>query len=463
MTTAREMAEFAVGTGYDDLSPAVIEETKKRVLDSIAIAAGAVGAEPVEILEETVVELAHDGSTSVWGRPVSTSPPLATALNGAMVRYLDFMDAYLLPEEVPHPSNNVAPAVVAAEYTDADGADLIAAIAVAYEVHYRLAANAPLMPRGWDHGTYVAFASAAGTARLFGLDRTEAAHAIGIAGVGHNALRVTRTGDISMWKGLSASNAARNAVYAVMLARNGMEGPVDVFEGQKGWKEVVSGPFEVAYTPGTAVTETMTKKYMAGTVAQTALDGLEDLMRREGFDGTGIDSIDVETYERAKTIMGGTGEPGEAGNRYRVRTREEADHSLPYTLAALALDGELGHEQYDPARIRRDDVQELLRAVTISEDPDLTARYEAGEMPAVVRVTLDDGTVHEVEKPYFEGHPERPMSWDRLGEKFASLAGGVYDARERERIVGTVRDLDSVGARDLVALLAGDDGAGDGD
>ena len=456
MTTAFEMAEFAVETRYDDLPPAVVEEAKKRVLDSVAIAAGAVGAEPVEILRETVTELAHDGTTTVWGSAASTSPPLATALNGAMVRYLDFMDAYLLPDEVPHPSNNVAPAIVAAEYTDASGTDLIAAIAVAYEVHYRLAANAPLMPRGWDHGTYVAFASAAGTARLFGLDRAEAANAIGIAGVGHNALRVTRTGDISMWKGLSASNAARNAVYAVMLARNGMEGPVDVFEGQKGWKEVVSGPFDVSYTPGTAVTETMTKKYMAGTVAQTALDGLEELLRREGFDGTEIEAIDVETYERAKAIMGGTGEAGEAGDRYRVHTREEADHSLPYTMAALALDGELGRAQYAPERIRRDDVQDLLRSVTIAEDPALTERYERGEMPAVVRVTLADGTVHEIEKPYFEGHPERPMSWDRLDEKFASLADGVYDAGERAAIVDAVRTLETSDARDLVARLAVD-------
>jgi len=456
MTTAPEMAAFAVGTEYDDLSPAVVEETKKRVLDSIAIAAGAVGAEPVEILRETVTELAHDGTTSVWGSAESTSPPLAAALNGAMVRYLDFMDAYLLPDEVPHPSNNVAPAVVAAEYADADGEELITAIAIAYEIHYRMAKEAPLMPRGWDHGTYVAFASAAGAGRLFGLDATELAHAIGISGAGHNALRVTRTGDISMWKGLSASNAGRNAVYAVMLARNGMEGPVDVFEGRKGWKEVVSGPFEFTYAPGTAVTETMTKKYMAGTVAQTALDGLEELLRREGFDGGEVEAIDVATYERAKAIMGGTGEAGEAGDRYQVRNREEADHSLPYTLAALALDGELGHDQYDPERIRRDDVQTLMGSVTIREDPDLTERYENGEMPAVVRVTLADGTVHEVEKPYFEGHPERPMSWDRLGEKFASLAEGVYDADERAAIVDAVRNLESTDARDLVARLAGD-------
>jgi 2-methylcitrate dehydratase len=454
MTTAAEMADFALSTSFEDLSDEVIDETKKRLLDSIAIASGSTDAEPIEILRETVTELDHDGTTSIWGSDMRTSPPLATALNGGMVRYLDFMDAYLLSGEVPHPSNNVAPAVAAAEYTDASGAALLRAIAIAYEVHYQLGKHAPLMDRGWDHGTYVCFASAAGTGTLFGLDREAMMNAIGIAGAGHNALRVTRTGDLTMWKGLSASNAGRNAVYAVMLANNGMEGPVDVFEGQKGWKQIISGPFEVSYTPGEAVTETMTKKYMAGTVAQTQLDGLEELLARESIDAADIEKIEVDTYKRAKIIMGGTGQEGESGNRHNVQNREQADHSLPYTMAVLALDGELGHDQYELDRVRRNDVQDLLKRIHIREDPELTERYENGEMPAVVRVTLTDGTVHEIEKSYFEGHPATPMSWEQLGEKFAALAEGVYTPAEQDAIVDAVRSLDELDARELVGLLS---------
>lgn len=456
MTTAAAMAEFAVTTSFDDLSAEVVDETKKRLLDSIAIASGAIGAEPVEILRDTVLELDQAKTTSIWGSDEKTSPPLATALNGGMVRYLDFMDAYLLSGEVPHPSNNVAPAVVAGEYTDATGEELITAIGVAYEVHYQLGKRAPLMDLGWDHGTYVCFASAAGIGTLFDLDETALTNAIGIAGAGHNALRVTRTGDITMWKGLSASNAGRNAVYAVMLANNGMEGPTDVFEGQKGWKQVISGPFEVEYTACEAVTETMTKKYMAGTVAQTQLDGLATLLERESIDGEEIERIDVDTYERAKVIMGGTGEEGESGNRHEVNNREQADHSLPYTMAALALDGELGHEQYERERIRSDDVQSLLERIHIHEDPELTERYENGEMPAIVRVRTTDGDVYEIEKPYFEGHPATPMSWEQLSEKFALLADGVYTPGEQREIVDVVRNLEDHDVRELVETLVTD-------
>ena len=454
MTTTNEMAEFALSTSFDDLSADVVDETKKRLLDSISIATGAIGEEPVEILYDTVLELGQNGTTSIWGADETTSPPLATALNGGLVRYLDFMDAYLLPGEVPHPSNNVAPAVVAGEYTDASGEELITSIGIAYEIHYQLGKHSPLMDRGWDHGTYVCFASAASTGTLFDLDKDALMNAIGIAGAGHNALRVTRTGDISMWKGLSASNAGRNAVYAVMLANNGMEGPKDVFEGQKGWKEIVSGPFEVEYSACEAVTETMTKKYMAGTVAQTQLDGLEELLERESIDGKDIERIDVGTYKRAKVIMGGTGEEGESGNRHNVQNREQADHSLPYTMAALALDGELSHKQYELDRIHSEDVQSLLKRIHIHEDPDLTERYENGEMPAVIRITTTDGKEYEIEKPFFEGHPQTQMSWDQLAEKFASLAGGVYTPEEQHRIIEAVRNIEEHDVKDLVKRLA---------
>jgi 2-methylcitrate dehydratase len=292
-----------------------------------------------------------------------------------------------------------------------------------------------------------------GAGKLFDLDKWALANAIGIAGAGHNALRVTRTGDITMWKGLSASNAGRNAVYSVMLANNGMEGPVDVFEGQKGWKEIVAGEFEVEYTPCEAVTETMTKKYMAGTVAQTQLDGLEELLNSHGITGGEIERIDVYTYKRAKIIMGGTGKEGESGNRHKVANREQADHSLPYTMAVLALDGALGVDQYEIERIRAEDVQHLLKRIHIHEDPDLTERYEMGEMPAVIRLKKTNGDIYEIERPYFEGHPKTPMSWDRLRQKFALLAEGIYEEDQQRKIVEVVQNIEDYDAKDLVETL----------
>ena len=192
---------------------------------------------------------------------------------------------------------------------------------------------------------------------------------------------MTRTGRISAWKGLASANTARNAVYSAMLARNGVEGPKAVFEGQKGWKEVVAGDFEVEYTPAERVTDVMAKRYVAETYAQSAVEGLLELVDREDVDPEDIESIDLQTFAGAKLIIGGS-----EGDRYEVEDKSQADHSLPYMLAVAVLDGQLLNEQYELDRIRRDDVQELLRTVTVESDEELTERFEDGEMPAVIDV-----------------------------------------------------------------------------
>jgi len=174
----------------------------------------------------------------------------------------------------PHPSDNIGAAVASAQYADRSGKELITGVGIAYEVHGEMAAKAPGRDIGWDH-IHVTFGSVSAASKLMGLDYDQIRNAVGIATAAYNPLRVTRTGEISMWKGIASANLARNAVYTAMLAENGMEGPVDAFEGQKGWKEIVQErDFQVDFTPCERINEVMTKKYMAGTHAQTAIEGL---------------------------------------------------------------------------------------------------------------------------------------------------------------------------------------------
>lgn len=449
MTTTADFAEFVESTDYADLSDEVVEAIKKRILDAIGIAAGSVGEPPVEIVRDTVRELDPDGGpVDIWGSDQTASLPEATMMNTALTRYLDYMDSILLPGETPHPSDNVGAAIGAAQYADRTGEELIAGVGIAYEVHGELAAKAPGRDIGWDH-IHVTFASTAAASKLVGLDFTGVQNAIGIAAAGYNPLRVTRTGDISMWKGIASANLARNGVYTVMLVNNGMEGPVDAIEGQKGWKEIVQrGDFQVEFSPCERVLEVMTKKFMAGTHAQTAIEGLLEVIEQHAIDPTDIDRIDIEAYRSAKHVMGG----GE-GDRHAPRNREEADHSIPYTLAAAALDGELGKAQYETERIRSDDVRRLMRTISVEENPELTERSEAGEQPYVITVTDADGNEYRIEKSAFEGHPMNPMSWEQLESKFHGVAAETYPADRREEIVATVKSLEQHDARDLTALL----------
>jgi len=449
MTTTADLADFALAVAYDDLPEDVRDELKKRILDSIGIAVGAIGAAPTEQVRETVFELEDGGPCRLWGTERSASPVGAAMYNTALVRYLDFMDSFLAPGETPHPSDNVAGIVAVAEDRGLSGAELLAAVGAAYEVQAELAWNAPVRDRGWDHVTHTVISTAVAAGRARGLDREPLRNAIGIAGTAHNALRVTRTGGINEWKGIASANAARNAVHSVVLADHGMEGPTNLFEGQKGWKEVVAGEFEVDLdTDCTRVFDTMTKRYVAETYAQSAVEGIIELAEEHDIDHERVERISLDTFHGAALIIGG----GE-GDRYEVETKAQADHSLPYMLAAALVDRELTNDAYDPDRIRSDDVQTLLRKVDVEEDGALTERFEAGEMPTVIEVELDDGTAHRVEKADFAGHPNNPMSWEQVEAKFHAMTSDRYDEPLRERIVDTVKSLEEYEVGTLVSFL----------
>ncbi|MFB6070192.1 MAG: MmgE/PrpD family protein [Halanaeroarchaeum sp.] len=449
MTTTDELATFLEEVSYDRLPADVREETKKRLFDSVGIAIGALGEEPVERVHDVVSTVGAGGPASLWGYDETASLPQAAMLNTTLTRYLDYMDSFLAPDETPHPSDNVGTLVAAAEREDATGAELLAAIAATYEIQGELAWNAPVRDRGWDHVTHTVLTQAAGAATLLGLDREATRSAIGIAGTAHNALRVTRTEGISEWKGIASANAARNATYAALLAEQGIVGPVNLFEGGKGWKQVVSGEFSVDLDPACRrVTDTMAKRYVAETYAQSAVEGIIEIAETHDVDPDAVESIHLSTFEGAKLIIGG----GE-GDRHTVETKAQADHSLPYMLAAALIDREMTNAQYDPGRIRSDDVQSLLRTVEVEAADDLTERFEDGEMPAVVDVELEDGTTHHVEKADFAGHPRNPMDWDQLREKFDAMTSDRLSEDRRDRVENVVRDLEGYDVRDLVALL----------
>lgn len=448
MTTTAELAEFALELDYDDMREETVDALKRRVLDSVGIAIGAMGDETPAIVRRTV-EGTNPGDEGVrfWGSDRRGSAPDAAMLNTALVRYLDYMDSYLAPGETPHPSDNIAAVLACGELVDASGEEVLTGVGVAYEVQGELGYNAPVRDKGWDHVTHTVVSAACGAGRVLGLDEEQFRHAIGIAATAHNALRVTRTGGINAWKGVASANAARNAVYACLLAREGMEGPVDVFEGQKGWMQVISGDFEVDLSPAERVHDVMAKKYVAETYAQSAIEAVIELVETEEIDPREIDAVRLDTFAGAKLIIGG----GE-GSRYEVETKAQADHSLPYMLAVAALDGEVTDRQYDPDRINADDVQALLQTVEVEADEELTRRFEEGEMPAIVEIGVD-GETYRVEKDDFPGHPRNPMSWGQATAKFHAMASERYDEDRRSEIVDAVLELETRDASTLVSLL----------
>ncbi|HEY3352624.1 MAG TPA: MmgE/PrpD family protein, partial [Polyangia bacterium] len=348
------------------------------------------------------------------------------------------------------PSDNLGAVLAAAELADRTGAELLVALAVAYQVQCRLSDEAPVRDRGFDHTTQGAFAATAGVARALGLDAARTAHALAIAGTTAAALRVTRTGALSHWKGLAAPHAGFCAVHAALLARAGVTGPAAVLEGAKGFMEVVSGPFHIDWEREdlARVTRTDLKRYNAEIHAQSALEAVLELRAAARLTADAVARVELETFQVAYDIIGG----GAEGPKTAIATKEEADHSLPYLLAVALLDGEVGPAQYAPARIVRPDVQALLQRVFVRPAADLTRRFPA-ETPGRVRVVLRDGRELRAERRDWAGCHGRPLPWDAVRGKLDGLAARVTTAAQRDGLAAAVARLEELRVRDLTALL----------
>jgi len=449
MTLSKELASFIWKASYDDLSEAARLQLKIRVLDSLGCAIGALRGEPIALLRNQIEDFGGRELCTLIGGG-KTAPDRAAFYNSALIRYLDFNDSYLAKHETCHPSDNLGSVLAAAEYAAKSGKDFLTALAVAYQVQCRLSDEAPVRAKGFDHTTQGSYGVAAGVSKVLGLSQAGIVNAIALCGTAFNALRVTRTGALSHWKGLAYPNTAFGCTHSVFLAMRGITGPEEVFEGNKGFMDSIAGQFSIDWAEENIerVTSTIIKKFNAEIHSQSALEGILELKVAHGFSASDIQHIDIDIFNVAFHIIGG----GEEGDKTIVRTKEEADHSLQYMVAAAILDDQVMPEQYAPDRILRQDIQDLLKKIRVRPKEDYTAQFPK-EMPCLLQVTLLDGSRLSLEKRDYEGFLTHTLPWDKVVRKFEYLAGPHTDASQRERLIDLVFRLDSVPVKDLTDLL----------
>src|SRR6266403_5449540 len=216
-TLAHQLADYTCALGFEDLSPAVVHEVKRRVIDSFGCALGAWNEEPCVIARKVASEFSAKNGSTIIGTDHKAPQDWTAFANGCCIRYFDYNDTYL-SKEPAHPSDNISAALAMAESVGARGRELITAIALAYEVQCRFCDAASIRARGWDHPTYGDFSTALACANLMNLDPEKARHAVNIAGVACAAMRQARVGELSHWKGVAFANAARHGVYSALLA-----------------------------------------------------------------------------------------------------------------------------------------------------------------------------------------------------------------------------------------------------
>ena len=424
---ADRLVEFALTTRFEDLPTGVVVEAKRRLIDAFACAAGAFDEPAPTIARKVARTIQGDAGASLFGGGRSSADWAAFA-NGVHIRYLDCNDTYLSLEPA-HPSDNWAAVAAAGECAGASGADWIVAAVVAYEVQCRLCDAASIRARGWDHVTYGCLSSSLAASKLFGLSHEQTSHALGIAGTTSAALRLTRAGELSMWKGCAFAHAARNGVFAAMLAQAGMTGPAPLFEGDMGFYQQISGPFEIAQLGGSTLDDWMLPKTSIKFVpaeyhSQSAIAAAFELRPKIG-DPARIASIEILTFKVAVEIIGRDPE------KWRPKTRETADHSLPYCTAVALIDGTISADQFTTDRFNDPALLDLLSRTTVVEDSRLTQLYPFG-IPNIVRVRLNDGTTLEARVDHPPGHDKNPLSDGQLRDKCLTLAnsatvGALFD------------------------------------
>ncbi len=450
MELARRLAEYALSTEYQRMDARTVREMKARMVDAVGCAIGSYGERPVVIARRAALGLARGGSSTLLGTGSKTSPDLAAFVNGLMVRYFDYNDTYL-SKEPAHPSDNLAPCLAVAEAEDSSGKELIAAAVTAYEVQCRLCDAADIRHRGWDHVNYGLVSSALAASKLMGLDVDEATHSVNIALNAHVAMRQVRAGELSMWKGASFANAARNGVFSALLAREGMTGPAPIFEGEMGFFKQVSGPFglDVEGFGGRKgryrVNDTYVKYWPAEYHSQSAVWAALEVRRRVK-DMKKVKSVLIETHEAGYTILGKDRE------KWTPKTKETADHSLPFIVGMALLDGRVDNSTYSEGNLHDPERLRFVGKIRVVEDPKFTAMYPGRGMPNRVTVTDADGRRVAAQVIVPRGHHANPMTRGDIEAKFLRLT------RNRLGEKGAARALESLwnieGEDDLGEVLA---------
>ncbi|EMF48511.1 MmgE/PrpD family protein [Streptococcus parauberis] len=449
LTVVEQMGLWVAGKSFEDLSKEEIEALKGRVLDAVGCAIGALDSTTIKSIQTMTHDLTNDGSVTMIGGG-KTTPDNAALFNGAAIRYLDYNDSYLAKGETCHPSDNISAVLAATEHNKGNGKDFLLGLAIAYQIQCRLSDEAPVRKYGFDHTVQEAYGAAAGAAKALGLDAKQIANAIAISGTSYNSLRVTRTGELSNWKGLAAPNTARGAMSSALLAKYDITGPCEVFEGNKGFYETIAGKFDIDWEREglDRVLGTIIKRYNAEIHSQSSIEGLIEFKNEKNIPAEDIKEIRLDTFDVAFHIIGG----GEEGDKKQIRLKEEADHSLPYMLSAAYLDGQVLPAQYEQDRILKDDIQNLLQKVTVKENPEFSQRFPK-EMAIKLEIETYDGQVYVVNKDDYQGFTSRPASWDVLLEKYNLLTTNI-DAELASNIAKTIENIENIEITELTDLLA---------
>jgi len=457
-----QISDFVRSLSFGYLASDITEQLKRHLLDALGSLIYAQTSPTILKLASQIRALQPGGAceTPMLGNlPIDRAGQWYTAL----IRYPDFMDNFIGKEATCHPSDNIGPLLAATQHLNLNGRDFLLAMAIGYSIECNLVEDLPVMIKGFDHTVLYAYSVTAALSKLFNLSSVQTAHALGMAGSSFVPLVTSRASYTYEWKGLASSMVALGCMNIVLMARENLTGPITVFEGPKGIAQTMNMKLEHHWKSEdlNIIRRCVMKSYNAEVHCQSSLEAAEDILWEFKIDADHIKAIDITTFLTAYHIVGG----GVYGDRKNVYSKEQADHSLPYVLAVLLLDGEVYPEQFTEERITRKDVQTLLKKIKVDTvsplhkplpfagilDPYTDAYPEKLKTKLVIE--MQNGQKFTREKSDYHGFYTRPFSWEDTIGKFKKLTGKLLEEQNQDKIIDMIADFENHPVRDLMPLL----------
>jgi 2-methylcitrate dehydratase len=443
-TVAEDIARWLVALRYEEVPADVIARAKRVLLDTLGCALGAIGAAPVRAAQQVVALQGGNPQATILGLGRKASCDQAAFLNGMALRYFDYND-YIALGRPNHASINVAPALAVAEMQGLSGQALLLGLIAGYELEVRLRdAIVAKRREGWDDTSIEAqYAAAATAGKLLQLDEAKLANALAIAGSNANTLAEVRRGaELTPAKGSAEPMAARNGVFAALLARAGLTYPLTIFEGENGFAKMVSGSLDEAILRKRSgdfqILKSCIKLWPCVGTAQAPIAAALEIQRRQPR-AEEISSITVALSDFAYRQQAAYPED--------ISTREHADHSIPYLVTRALLDGDVRVTDFAEARFRDPRALALKRKLAIRPEASLSDE----SLGANLEVTLQNATVLTANVPIPPGNMLNPAGDAELTRKFLALSETVLGRARAQRAIEVILSVDTM--PDLGELL----------
>jgi len=454
-TITTKISQWAAGLKFEHLSADAVYQAKRFLLDSLGCALGGYRQHDVRIALEVLRETAGNGPATVIGSGSRMDPVSAALANALMIRVMDYNDIYW-KQDPSHPSDIFPAALACCERAKSDGRELIVGLVLGHEFEMRFceAAFPGIRERGWHHATLTAFVSPIVAGRALHLGWEQIQHAIGISASHHATLGAVTAGKLTMMKNTVDPMATQSGVFAALLAEKGYTGPEHVVDGKEGLVHCFGPEWKLkVLTEGLGeswrITQCGMKAFPTEALTHTPISAVLDLVKQHDLKPEQVAKINIRSLARAADILA---DP----SKYDPRSKETADHSLPYVIAAALVDRQVTPLQFTPEKIMDPTIRAQLKKVEVVADPEIERVFPALQR-AIVTIHVADGRELTRQLDYPKGDPRNPLTDREVEEKFEALAEPVLSKAARRRVIDAVWNLEKLeSVTELMQLLSED-------